>query len=56
MREELGNTIYTFDWEGNPKVKYTLDRDIISIAVDESNEVLYALQFGEKIDILMYRL
>lgn len=37
------NIIYTFDWDGNPINKYELDAQISSFAIDEKNNIIYAL-------------
>ena len=39
----FSNTIYTFDWNGNPLNKYELDAQISSFAIDEKENKIYAL-------------
>ncbi len=41
-REDGGRYIYVFDFQGNPVIKYTLDRAIYGIHVDEDNNIIYA--------------
>jgi hypothetical protein len=42
------NVIYTFDWDGNPLIKYVLDCQIVSFDVDVNNEKIYAIREPEK--------
>ncbi|MFC4871158.1 BF3164 family lipoprotein [Negadavirga shengliensis] len=44
----LADTVYVFDWKGNPVKKLTLDHSVRSIAVDEENQILYAAAFMDK--------
>ena len=42
------NIITVFDWNANPVSQYVLDVDIRSLAVDEKNEVIYAVTYTEE--------
>lgn len=39
--------IYAFDWEGNPKMKFNLDRSILSFDVDPIDRIIYVLSYEE---------
>ncbi len=43
----LSKYIYVSDWEGNPVMRYELDQEVRSIAVDEKNNILYAASYLE---------
>lgn len=38
----IAKTVLVYTWEGKPLARYKLDRDVNSIAIDESNNRLYA--------------
>lgn len=40
-------TILVYSWEGEPKYKINLDRDVNCIAVDEDKSILYAIEFNK---------
>lgn len=44
---EFGHSILVFDWSGNLKETYFVDMGIRSLAVDESNNVLYLAGYDE---------
>ena len=49
----LTNKVYVFDWKGNPVKKYQLDKEVRSIAVDESNNTLYGTVYNNGIPSLV---
>jgi hypothetical protein len=40
--------LYSFDWNGNPLIKYVLDCDISSFDVDAEDKVVFAIQEENK--------
>ncbi|NMH87590.1 hypothetical protein HHX25_08745 [Flavivirga sp. Y03] len=38
----LSNTVYVYDWNGNPIKKFLLDREILSLTVSKNNKTMYA--------------
>ena len=53
----FGDQVFVFDWEGNPVVSYRLDREVVTIFVDEAGEKLYAgTEVANGIDIVVYAL
>jgi hypothetical protein len=52
-------TIYVCDWEGNPVVKYELDRAVAYCSTDKNDEYLYAFAFDAETlesEIVRFRL
>ncbi len=41
-----GNEIHVFDWDGNEKIKYLLNRDVKAISVDARNNKIYGLSIN----------
>lgn len=39
-------TIYVSDWEGNPVIKYELDRAVAYCSIDQNDEYLYAFAYN----------
>lgn len=49
--------VLLYDWDGKPLKKYTLDKEVRSIAIDESDSVLYAASYeNDTPQIIMYKL
>jgi hypothetical protein len=44
------NIILVFDWEGNPAIKYVLDKEVYYITVDETEKQMYAILKDEEGD------
>jgi hypothetical protein len=42
------NRLYSFDWNGNPRIKYVLDCDISSFDVDAEDKVIFAIRESDK--------
>jgi hypothetical protein len=42
------NIIYSFDWDGNPLMKYVLDCQVASFDIDEATQKIFAIQEPEK--------
>ncbi len=49
----LSDMIYVFDWQGNPKKRFKLDKTVRAIAVDEKGGVLYASTYDEGVPSLI---
>lgn len=49
-----GNQIYVFDLEGNPVRKYTLDRFILGLYVDEANGLITAVEVNNDDPIMLF--
>lgn len=54
-KEEVGNDLNSFrpellvfDWEGNLQQKMTLDKPVITFAVSDTDDTLYAVSFAEE--------
>lgn len=51
----LANMIYVMDWEGMPVKKYKLDQNVLSIAIDEKSNIIYAASHKEgEVQIVKY--
>ncbi len=55
---EHGETVYVFDWEGNPVKKYKLDKGITSMGLSEDQSFIYgtSMKYKELVDVLYFRL
>lgn len=51
-----GKHILQYNWEGEPKKHYIVNTEINSIAVDETNEILYATTNEESARIIKYNM
>jgi hypothetical protein len=51
-----GEQILVYDWEGNPQYKMKLDRSIVSISTDSTENVIYGLSVDERARILEIKL
>lgn len=50
------STIYSFDWNGHPKIAYRLPFEIQAFDIDEKNDVIYCLATSEKDGYQVFRL
>ena len=53
-REKYCNDIFVFDYEGNVKGHYTLDKTISYLAVDEKNSKFYGLSFDNDPNVVVF--
>lgn len=51
-----GNYIHVFDWNGDILSIYKSDSDLLSIAVNSDESLLYAIQYYPKVSIVVYSL
>jgi hypothetical protein len=51
------SSIYVFDWEGKPIMKFVSDKNLCSIAVDEKNKKIYGVNITMKgVDLVVFNL
>ena len=55
-RHYMGRFVHVFDWAGNFVKAIELDADVVTIAVDENSNVLYAVRHDPYPAILRYPL
>lgn len=50
----LANTIYVYDWDGNPQRILKLDQGVFAFAVDAKNRVIYGISDSPEFHILSF--
>jgi hypothetical protein len=55
-KANFGEDIHVFDWSGNLLQAFKLDHDVLTIAIDQKGEILYAIRHYPTVALLAYDL